>query len=142
MKTKPILLAVSLAMVAGTTYAMPPYEGHNGKAWMLERFDTDDDGQLSKAEMDRARGERFAKFDSNGDGVLTLQEFKEGKMRVHEERMTRHFNKLDANGDGQVSAEEFAAPAAKRFGRADSNGDGVITADEMSGMHHKHHMPE
>lgn len=139
MKAKPILIAALLAMVTGSVFAMPPCGGHDRKAWMLERFDTDNDGQLSQTELDQARAERFAKFDDNGDGVVSLDEFKAGKLRAREERIERRFQKMDSDGDGQVSATEFAAPGAKRFAHADRDGNGVLTPEEMSELRHKRH---
>jgi hypothetical protein len=46
-------------------------------------------------------GGRFAKMDSNGDGVVTLQEF--------EGRALAHFDKVDTNRDGKVTPEERKA---------------------------------
>jgi hypothetical protein len=52
------------------------------KAAMLARYDADRDGALSPAERAQATeeraGARFAKLDANGDGVLSLDEFKAG----------------------------------------------------------------
>ena len=52
------------------------------KAARVARFDADRDGALSPAERtamkDARASERFAKLDANGDGKLTLEEFKAG----------------------------------------------------------------
>ena len=71
---------------------------------MLERLDTDGDGQLSQAEMEEAREGRgfrhgrggpnpermFERFDADGDGSVTQAEFDEGLSRFME-RMGRRF---------------------------------------------------
>jgi len=49
--------------------------------------------------------ERFKKLDTNGDGSLTLDEFKAGPMGKHEDI----FKKMDANSDGKVTLEEYKA---------------------------------
>jgi hypothetical protein len=50
---------------------------------------------------------RFHKLDKDGDGRLSLDEFKAvGKDSARRER---RFRKLDANHDGYLSPDEFAA---------------------------------
>jgi hypothetical protein len=53
------------------------------KAARIARFDADRDGALSPAEravmQDELARERFGKLDANGDGKLSLDEFKAGR---------------------------------------------------------------
>ncbi len=53
------------------------------KAEMLQKFDTNKDGKLDDAERTAAREqrtiERFKKLDTDGNGSLSLAEFKAGK---------------------------------------------------------------
>jgi Ca2+-binding EF-hand superfamily protein len=55
------------------------------KAARIAKFDADRDGALSPAERaamkDQRAQERFGKLDTNGDGKLSLDEFKAGAMR-------------------------------------------------------------
>jgi hypothetical protein len=50
---------------------------------MLEKYDANDDGKLDDAERAEAREdrlvERFTEMDTDGDGVLSFDEFKAGK---------------------------------------------------------------
>jgi Ca2+-binding EF-hand superfamily protein len=59
---------------------------------MLARFDTNKDGKLDENERkvmkDTLAADRFKKLDTNGDGVLSLQEFQAGAERFH-----RHFGR-------------------------------------------------
>ena len=54
---------------------------------MLARFDTNKDGKLDANERkvmeDTLAAERFKKLDTNGDGVLSLQEFQAGAENFH-----------------------------------------------------------
>src|SRR5712691_13070218 len=56
----------------------------------------------------------FKKMDANGDGKLTLEEFKKavesratGKLKDNPEMIGKVFERMDANGDGYVTLEEF-----------------------------------
>ena len=53
----------------------------------------------------------FNRFDKNGDGEITLQEFEEGMRDMREtmspEELQAMFEEADTNGDGTISLEEF-----------------------------------
>ena len=84
---KKTLLITASILVPMTLQAAPP-EGGEGKgakkgprevpAEILEQFDTDGDGELSKEERkaarDARRAERIAKYDTDGDGELSKAE--------------------------------------------------------------------
>lgn len=74
--------------------------------------DTDGDGKVSRAEFLAAvkagngdPAKRFARIDSNGDGVLDKAEINA--------MPTRRFSRLDTNGDGALSPDERAAAHQK-----------------------------
>lgn len=99
-----------------------------GKQKMLEKYDTNKDGQLDanekavmkadfKAKRQAKKAEMLAKFDTNKDGKLDETE----RAAMKQAKQAERFAKLDANGDGVISRDEFAA------------------ARPMGGHHHRHH---
>lgn len=70
-------------------------------------------------------GEFFKKLDTNGDGALSVDEFKNGlSAQTNSAAVEEYFTKLDSNGDGTVSLMEYTAhkrqsePAAQTPPRA------------------------
>lgn len=58
---------------------------------------------------DRDPAKFFEKKDANGDGLLSLEEFKTGMPEKVANKADARFKKLDTSGDGRVSREEFVA---------------------------------
>jgi hypothetical protein len=80
--TVAILSAVLFATPALAQEGAPeggPHGGHHGK--MMEKFDTDKDGKISKAEHMAMADAKFAEMDTNKDGFIAKEEgkaFREG----------------------------------------------------------------
>ncbi len=66
----------------------------------------------------------FKKLDSDGDGFISLDEFKAGPMAQKDPaKAEERFKALDTNGDGKVSLEEFKAGHHGRGGHGDKAPD-------------------
>ena len=123
---------------------------------MLDSFDLNADGSITRAEIDKQLRRRFDAADKNHDGRLDPAEFAaaqpvppnppndqagsgddscqrmgEGARHGHRPDPARMFKRIDWNLDGFLSFEEFAAPVREMAMRLDRDGDGVITAGEM-----------
>jgi Ca2+-binding EF-hand superfamily protein len=59
--------------------------------------------------------ERFKKLDTDGDGSISLEEFKAGPAGKKDPAKAEEiFKKKDKNGDGKLSLEEFSAGGKKK----------------------------
>ena len=85
------------------------------------RLDSDKSGHIDQEEYMKTCLRIARRKDADGDGQLTLEEFK------HEGA----FRKADADQGGTLSGDEVEAMYQRNFSRLDENKDGVITPDEM-----------
>jgi len=90
------------------------------KAEILERYDTNLDGELSDAERTVMKAEREASGAKKGK-----RGGKKGKRGKRGDRPNP-----DANGDGFISLDEHLAMSDQLFTRLDANADGVLTEGE------------
>ncbi|WP_106751895.1 EF-hand domain-containing protein [Pannonibacter carbonis] len=110
--------------------------GHGGMMMMglFERFDSDNDGKITREEFDKVRGDLFAKADPASTGGFDLTGFGAIFAEMGEPRLVRMFQQLDANGDLAITAEENAARTADMIQRLDANNDGVVTKADFRKM--------
>lgn len=135
------LLAAIPAMAGGGGWHG---RGGPGSLMIIETFDIDKDGKVTQAEIDQTRKDQLAKYDSNHDGVLSLEEYQALWLDAMRRMMVRQFQANDADGDGRITVEEFTArfDDLVRDRDRDRNGDGVLTADELRPRGHgPHHGP-
>lgn len=127
---------VTLEELKSTAKTMRGKRGRQGKGKgergrdkgkLLKAADTDQDGQITKAEMQAQRAAMFDKIDTDGDGVLTEADH-DGRKGPMGKRGVR----WDVDEDGKVTKAEFVAGADRVFERLDANGDNVIAEDELS----------
>jgi Ca2+-binding EF-hand superfamily protein len=132
-------LALGAAAFAGASLADGGWGRHHG--WgddggmgLFERFDANQDGRLTQAEVDEVRRSQLIEFDQDSDGSLTLEEYQALWLDAMRERMVDRFQAHDDDGDGMVTVEEFGESFDRMVGRLDANDDGTLTPDEM---HHR-----
>ena len=87
------------------------------------RFDTNGDGKVTLAESQAAAKTRFEHMDKNKSGAVEKDEV--------QGRGGRLFEKADANKDGKVTLVEMQAKAKERFAALDTNNDNVLSQDEL-----------
>ncbi|MET0988777.1 MAG: EF-hand domain-containing protein [Steroidobacteraceae bacterium] len=101
-------------------------------AAMFKHADADGDGLLSLDEFKSARTETFAKRDRNHDGYIDESDMPplasaRPKVRAAVEKANA---KLDLDQNGKVTQKEFVDGAVPVFERADKNHDGMVDAKE------------
>ena len=108
--------------------------GRHGKARMMElieTWDADKNGSVTQAEIDTFRADRLAKFDVDGNGELSLEEYEALWLDAMRERMVDAFQRHDDDGNGQVTAEEFGERFSRIVAMRDRNDDGVLSLDDL-----------
>jgi Ca2+-binding EF-hand superfamily protein len=98
---------------------------------LLEKFDTNKDGKISRAQIDTVLADQFKKYDTDGDGTLSLTEYQALFNDEMHEAMVRSFQALDRTGDGKVTLDEFEQPIHRLVQHLDRNGTGVIDLNNL-----------
>lgn len=117
------------------TLAGPPAEA-------FATLDRNHDGALTANELTAGRARLLELLDTNGDGVVSREEFVNAPLGPATKRIgapqrimqirTARFQELDRNGDGVLSAEELShASVAMIMDLRDVNCDGRITPSEL-----------
>lgn len=146
-------MAVAMAQTASTEPAADGSNAVRHRAKQLELLDTNNDGRLSRAEV-QARGgltKSFDEIDVDHDGYLArdeLRQWAQANPQPHP-RGGQHqgkgggkfFDKHDLNNDGVITADEAAKmkKGSQMFSQADANGDGKVTKKEAQAMRKAHH---
>lgn len=116
------------------------FERETFARWMkdartVRRWDEDDDGALAAGEL--ARGV-FARWDANGDRVLSRVEWRAGAETWFAAEVARGtWNRWDGDGDSALHPDEFrrAFERHRLIERVDRNRDGVVGEPEFFAWH-------
>jgi Ca2+-binding EF-hand superfamily protein len=126
----------------------PPGRGGQGLTFseVLSKMDADGSGTLSADELNISE-EAFALADSDGDGVVTQEEFEAGGaqaigdyLRSQESQpagtagqgpsFDELLARLDADGNGTLNVDELDV-SSEVFAEADTDGDGEVSREEF-----------
>ena len=144
MKRTSLILGAAAIAVASTAVIATAHDrgagfrggDRPGPAMLIEEFDLDGDGKVTRDEIGRAAEARFAEADADGDGKLSVEELVDAAAeRRAERRIARH----DTDGDGMLSLAEATAMAEhprldRMFDLLDADDDGAVTAAELEEM--------
>ncbi|WP_323054694.1 calcium-binding protein [Roseibium salinum] len=93
---------------------------------LFERFDANDDGVITEAEIEEVRSQSFASADADGSGDISLEEARAEFLTRSNDRMVRAFQFIDKDGDGSVSQQEADQAANRMFNMLDRDGNGTV----------------
>ena len=130
--------AILLTLFTTSGMAAP----HHGGGYFLNMFDTNQDKMVTRDELASAGALHFASMDADGNGVVSLDEFRQHRMGHSKEHKASYFSSIDSNNDSKISKQEFLdhkqQRAEKRFNDMDSDGDGSLSADEFASSRKGH----
>jgi len=146
-----VLPAVALLFVAITAFAESAPEQarpdrsddsrHHGPGngeRLFKRWDKDHDGRITIADLPSRMQQHIRAIDQNKDGILTRDEFENGKAQLAAQRE----KELDRNGDGKITPEErretIRDHLAERFVEQDKNHDGALSETEVGKWYFEH----
>ncbi len=120
--------------------AVKSSHGHGGSRrhsrMLFEQYDHNHDGSVSTAEVERALKDSMERFDTSGDGTLSLEEYQQLWLERMREKMVDMFQHVDADGDGAITASERRRLTDHIFDKLDHNQDQHITKDEIRKPRH------
>jgi Ca2+-binding EF-hand superfamily protein len=105
---------------------------------LLRGADTNNDGEITRAEAEQAAGRFFARFDRNNDGVIEKADLEVLKNEMIAYRVKRFFHRYGGTKDGKLTLEQYTAARDRWFARWDANGDQVLSEDEMPRRFKRH----
>ena len=100
----------------------------------FENLDINNDGKLSKKEIEKQRDFMVESIDLNGDKMVSTQELIKRRAKRADFFAKRMIKKLDTDGDGSLSFTELKKSQQwkleRMFYRVDKNNDGFISKEE------------
>jgi Ca2+-binding EF-hand superfamily protein len=103
---------------------------------IFDSADTNGDGVITREEFHAARERMFIRLDRNGDGYIDKDDMSgrlAGRQKA-QERLADLVTQLDKDGDGRVSKAEFVDGPTPLFDRADTDHNGVLSKEEVAAI--------
>lgn len=127
---------VAVAVMMGAAAVAQDMGGRPGPMMDFSAMDADQDGKVTKAEIEAFKVARFTEADTNKDGKLSVEEVTALRdameAKREEDRLAGMIKRFDKDGDGMLSQAELPAQrnGDKMFDRIDTDSDGAISQAE------------
>ncbi len=130
-----ISIFTGLAVIASASAAsaQQPSFGPGDRAVQsaMRLLDIDGDEKIAGSEITDEQQRILTAIDVNGDGLISVDEFRRNGRLLLALNVTTFFDMMDVDGDGQLSVDEVTQPAARWVARYDADADGALSADEL-----------
>lgn len=97
---------------------------------LLAKYDANGDQVISLREVEDKRKRVFTHMDSDQDGDVSFAEYENVDKAKRAPLLKARFQMLDLNRDGRLTGEEYASYLGS-FDRLDQNKDGRLSGQEM-----------
>ena len=99
---------------------------------ILQKYDADHNGFLTRAELEAGIRADFAAADTNHDGRLDKDETRAENEKRWSEGLSTTSTVVDWNQDGYVDYNEFAGTARSLFAQLDPKNKGVVNLKKLA----------
>lgn len=120
-------------MMAARAVARPQ---HPDPSRIFDSADTNGDGVITREEFHAARERLFGRLDRNGDGYIDQNDLSgrlAGRQKARE-RLSDLIAQFDKDADGRLSKAEFVDGPTPLFDRADTDHNGELSKDEVAAV--------
>jgi Ca2+-binding EF-hand superfamily protein len=106
---------------------------------IFDSADTNGDGVITREEFHAARERAFTRLDRNGDGYIDKDDApsRPGERHAAKDRLAQLVAQLDKDGDGRISQAEFVDGPTPLFDRADTDHNGELSREEVAAIRDK-----
>jgi hypothetical protein len=130
------MLCAALAACASTERHWSPNLAPRSEDWhsgrmLIANFDSNNDGTVTRRELEAGLRQNFLQADTNRDGCLDPAEVEAANQRRIALDESTAIPLIDWNQDGCVDFNEFSAGIRSQFEQLDLNGDGEVSLDEF-----------
>jgi Ca2+-binding EF-hand superfamily protein len=103
---------------------------------IFDSADTNGDGVITREEFHAARERAFTRLDRNGDGYIDKDDApsRPGARHAAKDRLAQLIAQLDKDGDGRISQAEFVDGPTPLFDRADTDHNGELSREEVAAI--------
>lgn len=129
MKKLPLIMAVCVFGVSMSVMAETTQKDNKG-TWLLAKYDNNGDKVISLNEINTKRKEMHSAIDIDEDGQVSFEEYQSVDSVKRTSLLKKQFKNLDVDKNGRLSDQEYSAYQGN-FDRFDLNKDGKITRAEM-----------
>ncbi len=133
MYIKTILTTTAVSLLfSGCSLLKPNYNDEQMHSYLFDKFDSDEDDFITKAEYMDFIDERFLKMDTNRDGTITRGDLYDSRFYTFLPELAQAvFRDSDTDMDTFITKDEMIKAEEARFEKMDLNGDGKLSRDEF-----------